>query len=403
MKILVVEDDQAKLKAILSGLLVVPGVTERCIDNARDANEAKQRLKVVSYDLMILDISLPLSSSLDPSPNGGLVLLDEITERDIYLTPREVVGLTAFPEVQGASDTRFSGELWRVLHYSTSSNDWLVQLQRKVKYIMESKVAQSQTEILSADVCIITALYAPELSAVLKLPWSWEALDLKGDPTEYQSGTVSCKSGVYKIVAASASRMGMPAAAVLAMKMIMAFKPKYIIMPGITAGIHGRVELGDVIVADPSWDYGNGKRSSSETGPFFQAAPHQINLDPFVRRNIQRLSQDVQGLNAIRIGWPAKTPPLLTVHIGPLASGAAVLEDPEITQSIQGQHRKLLGVEMEAYGVFAAANDAPHPQPTVLVLKSVCDFANSQKSDDYQDYASYTSANVLKLFVENYL
>lgn len=95
--------------------------------------------------------------------------------------------------------------------------------------------------------------------------------------------------------------------------------------------------------------------------------------------------------------------PLLNLHIGPLASGASVLEDPDVTTGIQGQHRKVLGVEMEAYSVFAAAIDSPNPQPLVLVMKSVCDFADSHKSDDYQDYASYTSAKAVQFFFEKYL
>ncbi|MNU11754.1 hypothetical protein D3C72_2598600 [compost metagenome] len=58
---------------------------------------------------------------------------------------------------------------------------------------------------------------------------------------------------------------------------------------------------------------------------------------------------------------------------------------------------------MEAYGVFAAAHEAPHPQPKVIVLKSVCDFANPEKNDSYQEYAAYTSAQAFKLLVEGHL
>jgi nucleoside phosphorylase len=91
------------------------------------------------------------------------------------------------------------------------------------------------------------------------------------------------------------------------------------------------------------------------------------------------------------------------VRIGPVASGAAVLQNPEIVADVQKQHRKTLGVEMEAYGVFVAAHEAPEPQPRVLAIKSVCDLADEQKSDDFQGYAAYTSARFLRLLVEEYL
>lgn len=403
IKILVVEDERDKLRAVMAGLLSLGGVTDQNISKARDANEAKHWLRTDHYDLMILDISIPETSDLDPRPNGGLLLLDEILERDIYHKPREVVGLTAFSDAQDASIARFNSELWTVLHYTTNSDEWLVQLKRKVMHIVRNNQSAGEQVVHSADVCILTALYKPELTAVLRLPWAWEEYRIDEDPTQYYRGHVNTREGKLSVVAANSSRMGMPAAAVLSMKMVATFKPKYLVMTGITAGIVGRVEPGDIIAADPSWDYGSGKRTKSDTGPFFQPSPHQLNLDPFIRSKLQRFSQDAGVLNAIRSGWPLQTSSLLSLHIGPLASGASVLEDPDVTTGIQDQHRKVLGVEMEAYSVFAAAIDSPHPQPLVLVMKSVCDFADSHKNDNYQDYASYTSATAVQFFFEKYL
>lgn len=403
IKILLVEDNQAKLKAVLTGLFQVNGVGDDCIHKARDVQEAKLKLKSEHYDLMILDISIPLTSDLDPNPEGGNLLLDEILARDIYHKPREVIGLTAFSEVKLSSEAKFGNELWSVLHYSATNDDWLHQIQRKIKHIIANKKSADSVSVYSADVCLLTALYRPELTAVLSLPWGWESLTIEGDPTEYYLGSFTTSSQRMTVVAACAPRMGMPAAAVLAMKMIMTFKPKYLAMTGITAGVEKKVLLGDIIAADPSWDYGSGKRTSGEDGPVFESAPHQLGLDTLMRGKLHKFSRDAQQLNAVRLGWPIANQQLLSLHVGPLASGASVLEDPEITESIQGQHRKLLGVEMEAYGVFAAANEAPYPQPSVIVLKSVCDFANADKNDGHQEYASYTSAKAFQLFAEQYL
>lgn len=213
------------------------------------------------------------------------MLLDEILERDIYIRPREVVGLTAFPEAQDASIPRFNSELWTVLHYTTNSDDWLIQLQRKVMHIIRNNQSSGEQIVHSADICILTALYKPELTAVLRLPWAWEDYVIEGDPTQYYRGYVSTREGKLSVVAANSSRMGMPAAAVLSMKMVSTFKPKYLVMAGITAGIVGRVEPGDIIAADPSWDYGSGKRRSLILGHFFShhltslALIHSSNLN----------------------------------------------------------------------------------------------------------------------------
>lgn len=91
------------------------------------------------------------------------------------------------------------------------------------------------------------------------------------------------------------------------------------------------------------------------------------------------------------------------MYIGPVASGAAVLGDSEMAESIVRQQRKLIGIEMESYGVFAAADESPLPQPKAFSIKSVSDFADSGKGDSYQKYAAYTSSAALRVFVERFL
>jgi len=55
---------------------------------------------------------------------------------------------------------------------------------------------------------------------------------------------------------------------------------------------------------------------------------------------------------------------------------------------------------MEAYGVAYACNKHP-AEPNVIILKSICDFADSTKNDIYQTAAAYVSAQAFyKLFTE---
>lgn len=75
------------------------------------------------------------------------------------------------------------------------------------------------------------------------------------------------------VYAASASRVGMPSASIISLKLISAFKPKYLAMTGITAGVPGKTRLGDVIAADPSWDWGSGKWEMRDGELKFMPAP----------------------------------------------------------------------------------------------------------------------------------
>jgi nucleoside phosphorylase len=280
---------------------------------------------------------------------------------------------------------------------------WAEQLKRKVRHILvASRVTGPVTH--NCDLCVVVALQDTELKALLRLPWSWDISDIVNDGTIYYKGTYK-RNGASKLVYAAASpRMGMTAAAVLTTKMICTFRPQYVAMAGITAGIRGSCEIGDIIAADPSWDYGSGKHHLNNGASVFSPAPHQIGLNSLVRGKLGLMCTDFSALAEIREGWRGPKPKsALSMHLGPVASGAAVLQDPSIAADIKQQHRKLVGVEMETYGAFAAVDESPHPQPKAFSLKSVCDFADDMKNDDFQGYAAYTSANALQVFIEKYL
>ena len=52
---------------------------------------------------------------------------------------------------------------------------------------------------------------------------------------------------------------------------------------------------------------------------------------------------------------------------------------------------KLIGVEMETYGVYRAIYESPEPKPRAVSFKAVCDFA-AAKSDSWQEYAAFMAA-----------
>ena len=106
----------------------------------------------------------------------------------------------------------------------------------------------------------------------------------------------------------------------------------------------------------------------------------------------------------MRRGWRGRKHDTdLKVILGPVGSGAAVRTDEEAIEELQAQHRKTVGLEMEAFGVLSAAFASPLPEVRGFVMKSVSDFADPEKNDNFQEYAAYTSANVLKLFAEGFL
>jgi nucleoside phosphorylase len=51
---------------------------------------------------------------------------------------------------------------------------------------------------------------------------------------------------------------------------------------------------------------------------------------------------------------------------------------------------------MEAYAVAAAALGSGRPRPKYVVVKGICDYADKDKADDYQEYAAEVAAGVLQ-------
>jgi nucleoside phosphorylase len=278
------------------------------------------------------------------------------------------------------------------------------QLQRKLRHLQLASRPDIQIGEYEKYLCIQTALHTPEFEAIRRLSWDWKPLDQGVDGTIYYSGTLLKKGQAQPVVAACAPRMGIAAAAALASKMIYTFRPRYLAMAGIAAGIRTECEIGDVILADPVWDWGSGKIISQEGGQRFHQAPHQISTNSFVRGKGALMAGDGASLDEIRRGWSGPKPGnALRMHVRPMASGAAVLADTSTFSELKAQHRKLTGIDMEAYGVYSAAEEASLPQPSVFAIKSVCDFADERKNDDYQAYAAYTSAEALRIFVERFL
>ncbi len=240
-----------------------------------------------------------------------------------------------------------------------------------------------------------------EHEAVMRMyPWQEKRFD--DDEQLYYISTIITSDGKERLIcAAQQDEMGMTASATLSMKLIQHFRPCYLIMPGIAAGT-GSIKsddsqfYGDVLLADAVWNYSNGKYVEPE-----MADIRFGNVGFLPRPTLVETDAKILPLLEKAINHPKNE---CHVHIGRIASGSAIVANSAIVEKqIHTQFRTTQGLEMESYGVAYAATHALKPRPHAIITKSICDFADNRKDDNYQKFAAHTSCEFVKFLCEKIL
>jgi nucleoside phosphorylase/CheY-like chemotaxis protein len=401
MKVLIVDDHPKRYDRLIQAFGSL-GIRREDIDLVASTSEARLRIDQIRYDLLILDIIIPLWPEQEESAQHSMDLLFEIREAELPNVPRYIVGITADPDAASEAMDQFYAWTWSVLPYAPDSDDWVQRAVNIARFVADQPEAKRETDH-QVDLAIVCALGKPEQDEILKLDWNWSAPRPINDVVFVRDGHVDVEGETLSVCLTAVGRMGMVATALRASSLIATLRPRLIAMTGICAGVRGKVRIGDVLFADPAWDFQSGKREREDENVRLSIRPHHLPAPQRVRSLIELLRDDKYALAKIAADFPGGAPAVSRIFLGPVASGSAVLADGEIIQEIKDeQHQELIGVEMEIYGLYAAAHSAQSPQPLFFALKGVCDYADPDKEDGHQHYAAYVSARVLQLLIERY-
>lgn len=409
MKVLFVDDESKKIKRLYSAVSQIEGIMQEDLDNALDLKSAKEKLVNTFYDLVVMDLKISeyIADQEDVSEIAGLDFIDEILETDAIKTPLEIIVLTEHDELQKKCAELKKDLEFQVLKYDEQSLEWENIIKSKVKYRLNYENSRKHfSDRLACEVAIVCAVDV-EMDAVKRAfkekDHQIERINFFNDASNYYCVELTLQNRNLKVVMAQQREMGMAAATNLAQSIIYHFSPRYMIMVGIAAGIGDGKNLGDIIVATEVWNYSSGKYTTIEDGKLaFSPDPKHISLSPNIESILKRDYSDV--LYSIRKEWREEAPTDLKLVLGPLACGAAVVGNSEIVDDMIKQHsRKTVGLDMESYGIFYAANYGLDNKTIPICLKSISDFADEKKGDGYQKYASYTSAEFTKYLIENVL
>jgi nucleoside phosphorylase len=249
-------------------------------------------------------------------------------------------------------------------------------------------------ETTMIDFAIITAIKIERL-AVLKAFEIDETKDrVREGSRTYWRKRLSLNDGkFYEIVVAQCSDVGNLNAAIFTTDILHHWKPNAVIMVGIAATAKPSTEqnLGDLVVGREIYYYEMGKVTPGGKLP----EPKQIPVDATLLDRVQALSDSGFSVIGERPDGTTQQP---KVEIGVIASGDKVIADEAERDKIAATNRKILAIEMEGYGVIASTWQSFEPV-RCLVIRGLCDYADSGKNDEWHAYAAAFAAGFTKYFL----
>ena len=248
----------------------------------------------------------------------------------------------------------------------------------------------------SADVVIITAL-EKERDAVLRYLDAPKKVQTKNRIVYKSNLRHDNAESAYQVVLLCQNKMGNVAASIATTQAIDVWNPSLIILVGITAGVKNKNEryLGDLVAAEQIVGYESGKLTDAGAERRYDVLRSTHTIVEAARN-----FPDDKWVLAPTIPRPdGKDGRVIPkIHWGIVASGEKVIADTKTAPELQNHWAKLAGIEMEAYGTALAAYTA-ESRPEFLMVKGICDWANPDKNDEWQEYA----ADVAAVYVVNLL
>jgi nucleoside phosphorylase len=291
---------------------------------------------------------------------------------------------------------RFFSELKNGYHYNPLISNESGRADTSNK--SESKL--QNTDTTTVDAVVVFALKDPERKMFQKACASSFVNDIKNGVV-FQILDIKGEKRSIRIALATQREMGMVSAAIISTIALMTYRPKVIVMGGICAGVEGKVNIGDIIVANPTFNHEAGKKTERGFEAFFT----QRNLTRNINDLCQTMAEDDDFLREIRDSWDLSTgkpATELSAHVVPMGSGSSVITETKTIESIAIHNRKITGLDMEAFAVAQSAYETLGNETPWLVVKGVQDFANPDKNDESREYAAFVSAKFIIEFLKRY-
>lgn len=179
------------------------------------------------------------------------------------------------------------------------------------------------------------------------------------------------------------------------------FHPRFVAMTGRCAGYNARVKFGDLVIASAAYQYEEERSVSEPDGQL------QRRLETKMAGPTAQIIQYANGFDRWKepVQEILKHSPSLTQepiqHIAPMASSTAIHRDNPFPRLRKKYHEGTVALDRQTASFYIALRSFPHIHS--LVVKGVCDYADSTKHEPYHDYADRASAAYLLTFIQEYV
>src|SRR5260221_14121158 len=149
MNILIVDDQPRRYDRLIAALNRL-GVARDQIDIVMSAMDAREKIEQRGYDLLILDILLPLRPETEENPQNAIDLLFELREGELANAPRHILGITADRMVAGEALKQFEDWCWTILDYSDSNDEWVNRAANCARFVRD-QASQRAADVERTD------------------------------------------------------------------------------------------------------------------------------------------------------------------------------------------------------------------------------------------------------------
>lgn len=203
----------------------------------------------------------------------------------------------------------------------------------------------------------------------------------------------------YQVVVLCFGGMGNTRSATFVTQAIQEWNPRAVILVGIIAGTQPEKQsLGDLVIPKQIIGYELGKKQDTGTKTRYES--HRASTLLIDKTNNFQLAQWFHDSKIIPRPDGTTGRIISKVHYGVVASGEKVISDSKTIKELRIEWDDLMGVEMEGFGtVFAVFENDPNIE--MLMVKGICDWADPNKNNMWQDYAASISAAYVVNFLKS--